>query len=81
MMNFYPEMAERTELNEIVHPMKHASLTLTVPQMAKALNISRNTAYELVKQPGFPCFHVGKRILVNRDLLQDWLNDQCCQTA
>ena len=56
-------------------------LTLTVDQMAKVMNISRNTAYELVKQPGFPCFHVGKRILVNRDMLQAWLNDQCSQTV
>lgn len=56
-------------------------LTLTVDQMAKVMNISRNTAYELVKQPGFPCFHVGKRILVNRDMLQTWLNDQCSQPA
>ena len=56
-------------------------MTLTVQQMAKAMNISRNTAYELVKQPGFPCFHIGKRILVNRDMLQLWLNDQCCQPA
>ena len=43
-------------------------LTLTVDQMAKVMNISRNTAYELVKQPGFPCLHVGKRILMNRDM-------------
>ena len=56
-------------------------LTLTVDQMAKVMNISRNTAYELIKQTGFPCFHVGKRILVNRDMLQSWLNDHCSQSA
>ncbi|MBR4332264.1 MAG: hypothetical protein IKP72_06285 [Clostridia bacterium] len=33
------------------------------------------------KQPGFPCFHVGKRILVNREMLQAWLDDQCSQPA
>ena len=60
---------------------KTSSLTLTVPQMAKELNVSRNTAYELTKQPGFPCFHVGKRVLVNRDMLQAWLDDQCSGTA
>ncbi len=77
MMNLYPQQNEITETiqSEPVH--SQSSLTLTVPQMAKELNISRNTAYELVKRPGFPCFHVGKRILVNRDMLQVWLNDQC----
>ena len=72
MMNFG---LNQNEINELNH--SHPSLTLTVPQMEKEMNISRNTAYELVKQPGFPCFHVGKRILVNRDMLQEWLNDQC----
>ena len=76
MTNFFPN---QNEINELNH--SHPSLTLTVPQMAKVMNISRNTAYELVKQPGFPCFHVGKRILVNRDMLQTWLDDQCSQPA
>ena len=51
----------QNEINELNH--SHSSLTLTVPQMAKELNISRNTAYELTKQKGFPCFRVGKRVL------------------
>ena len=33
----------QNEINELNH--SHSSLTLTVPQMAKELNISRNTAY------------------------------------
>ena len=49
--------------------------------MAKELNISRNTAYELTKQKGFPCFRVGKRVLINRDMLQAWLDEQCGRTA
>ena len=81
MMNLYHELNEKTEPSRSEHNHKPPSLTLTVPQMAKELNISRNTAYELTKQPGFPCFHVGKRVLVNRDMLQDWLNDQCSQPA
>ena len=81
MMNFYPEINTKTEPFRAEHKHEPPSLTLTVPQMAKELNISRNTAYELVKRPGFPCFHVGKRILVNRDMLQVWLAEQCGRTA
>ena len=69
----------QNEINELNH--SHPSLTLTVPQMAKEMNISRNTAYELTKQKGFPCFRVGKRVLINRDMLQAWLDEQCGRTA
>ena len=69
----------QNEINELKH--SHSSLRLTVPQMAKALNISRNTAYELRKKPGVPCLRVGKRVLVNRAMLQVWLDEQCSRTA
>lgn len=75
MMNLHAELVPAH--NDIKNP----SLTLTVPQMAKELNISRNTAYELTKQKGFPCFRVGKRVLINRDMLQVWLDEQCGRTA
>lgn len=48
----------QNEINELNH--SHSSLTLTVPQMAKELNISRNTAYELTKQKGFPLLSRGE---------------------
>lgn len=56
---------------------ENSPMTLTVQQMAKSLNISRNVAYDLTREPGFPCFRLGKRILINRELLQEWLNRQC----
>ena len=37
--------------------------------------------HELTKQKGFPCFRVGKRVLINRDMLQAWLDEQCNRTA
>ena len=51
-------------------------LTLTVDQMAKVMNISRNTAYELVKQPGFPSIKIGGRFFVLIDKVNDWLEEQ-----
>lgn len=52
-------------------------MTMTVDEMAAELNISRPTAYELVKQEHFPAFHIGQRILVNRAGLQHWIDEQC----
>lgn len=53
------------------------TMTMTVEEMAEELHISRPTAYELVKQQGFPAFHIGNRILVSRKGLQDWIDLQC----
>ena len=36
-------------------------------------------AYELVKEPDFPSFRIGKRILVNRLGLQHWIDEQSSQ--
>ena len=52
-------------------------MTMTVNEMSEELNVSRPTAYELVKQDGFPAFRLGQRILVNRAGLQRWLDKQC----
>ena len=52
-------------------------MTLTVDEMAAELNISRPTAYELVKREHFPAFRIGQRILVNRAGLQRWIDAQC----
>ena len=51
-------------------------MTLTVEEMADELHLSRPMAYELVKDPGFPSFRIGKRILVNRQGLQRWIDAQ-----
>lgn len=49
-------------------------MTLTVKELAEELNISRNTAYQLADQKDFPSFRIGRRLLINRAMLQDWLN-------
>ena len=47
---------------------------LTIEQLAEELQISRTTAYALVKEAGFPSFSVGKRIMVSRNGLQRWMD-------
>lgn len=49
-------------------------MTLTVNELAEELNISRNTAYQLADQKDFPSFRIGRRLLINRAMLQEWLN-------
>lgn len=52
-------------------------LTLTVEELAKQLNISRGTAYMLVRRPDFyPAFRIGQRVLVSTHALAGWIRDQ-----
>ena len=51
-------------------------LTLTVPEVGEVLGISRAAAYQLVRSRGFPSLKIGTRILVPKDKLIAWINEQ-----
>ena len=48
-------------------------LCITVPEAAEMLGISRNFAYELVKQGQIPVIKFGKRLLIPRAALEKML--------
>lgn len=48
-------------------------LCLTVPEAAAMLGISRNFAYELVRQKQLPVIKFGKRLLIPRAALEKML--------
>jgi len=48
-------------------------LCITVPEAAGLLGISRNFAYELVKQRQLPVIRFGKRLLIPRVALEKML--------
>ena len=48
-------------------------LLLTVSEVAKLLRISRNLAYELVRQERIHFIRLGRRILVPRHGLEVWI--------
>ena len=51
-------------------------LTLTAPEVGEVLGISRAAAYDLVRSKGFPSMRIGTRILVPKDKLIAWINEQ-----
>ena len=51
------------------------ALLLTVPELARQLQIGRDQAYNLCHIPGFPCIRIGRNIRVIKSRLEDWLND------
>jgi excisionase family DNA binding protein len=48
-------------------------LCLTVPEVAEMFGISRNFAYELVKQGQLPVIRFGKRLLIPKMALEKML--------
>lgn len=53
-----------------------SSLAITITEASRLLQVSKPTMYKLASQGDFPSFHVGKKILINRLRLQDWIDKQ-----
>lgn len=51
-------------------------LVLNATQLADVLSISRANAYNLLHREDFPTLHIGKRMLVPRDKLVRWMDEQ-----
>lgn len=51
-------------------------MTLSAAQVASVLGISKANAYNLMRSEGFPTIRIGKRMIVPRDSLIDWMSSQ-----
>lgn len=49
-------------------------MTLSIDELAEVSGIGRDKLRELTYKPGFPCFNVGKKTLINREKFIEWLN-------
>ena len=48
-------------------------VTLNADEMAEVLHISRARAYQLLHRADFPTLKIGRRLLVTKDALRDWM--------
>ncbi len=73
------DKAKKKDLPQACTPViiQFPKMTLTVEQLAIELNVSLPTAYNLVKEEGFPSLNIGHRVLINREGLQRWLDSKC----
>jgi excisionase family DNA binding protein len=65
--------------NNLVMPesiTEDTSSYISVNEMAKLLSIARVTAYQLTKTQGFPCFYIGKRIIIPLRAFNQWAEKQ-----
>lgn len=56
--------------------LEDTSSFISVDEMAKMLSIARATAYQLTKIDSFPCFYVGKRIIIPLTAFNEWAKKQ-----
>ena len=54
---------------------------LGVKDLMDALNIGQGTAYALMRQKGFPSLRLGRKYVVERKKLREWLNAQSAHSA
>ena len=51
-------------------------LLLNAKQLAELMGVSISTAYELMREEGFPTLKIGKRIVVPKEELRAWISEQ-----
>ena len=51
-------------------------LTLNAREAAQVLRISKSKVYELAQSESFPAIRIGKRVVIPRDKLIQWMNNQ-----
>lgn len=56
--------------------MSDERITLTVREMAEMLGISYNTANQLTWRENFPVLQIGRKKLIPREALDEWLLEQ-----
>lgn len=50
--------------------------TLNAQQVADLLGIAKNSAYTLMHSEGFPTLHIGRRLVVPKEKLLQWMDGQ-----
>lgn len=63
-------------MNKIYTNYEQLPLTLCAEEVAQVLGVSRAGAYTLMHSKGFPVLQVGKRLVVPKDKLLEWIEKQ-----
>lgn len=56
--------------------LEQLPLTLSAEEVAQVLGISRANAYTLLHSKGFPTIQIGKRMVVPKNKLIEWMEVQ-----
>lgn len=71
-----PDLIPGSKKPEPITDPAQLPMALNAAQVAATLGISRAGAYNLMRSEGFPTLFIGKRMVVPKDRLLAWMNDQ-----
>ena len=69
------ESGRKNPRQKEVTSFEQLPLALKADQVAAVLGISRAGAYNLMRSEGFPTLFIGKRMIVPKDKLIDWMDE------
>ena len=55
-------------------PLPGTKMTLSVSEAAKMIGISKPKVYDLIREDQLPGIHVGKKIVIPKQAVIDWLS-------
>ncbi|GGA56763.1 hypothetical protein GCM10007416_32470 [Kroppenstedtia guangzhouensis] len=75
--NTQDQSPEYQFLSKIIQLVKNDEpLVYTVKQAADKLQMSKSKVYELARQKDFPSVKIGGRVMIPRQKLEEWINQQ-----
>ena len=63
-------------IRSVIKSYEELPLLLNAKQLAELMGVSISTAYELMREEGFPTLKIGKRIVVPKEKLRAWISEQ-----
>ena len=57
-------------------PLRTINVLMTVPEVATLLRTSPKAIYTMIERQQLPVLRIGRRVLVDRDALVDWLRQK-----
>ena len=63
-------------IRSVIKSYEELPLLLNAKQLAELMGVSISTAYELMREEGFPTLKIGKRIVVPKEELRAWISEQ-----
>lgn len=72
-----PSLNLENGISQDSRPSLVDKMVLSIDETAYVLGVSKPMVYELTKLNDFPCFRIGKRLVVGKDALQRWVDGQC----